>query len=813
MAQPVTPATVPAPHPNPNRWRILGLLGVAQLMLILDVTVVTIALPNISADLGLGRQQLTWVVSGYTLAFGGLLLLGGRAADLFGARRLVVLGLSVFAAASLLAGLAPTGWALLAGRVLQGLAAAFLSPSALSLVVRTFDGAERDRALGIWSALGGGGAALGVLLGGLLTAGPGWSWVFFVNVPVGVLLALTLHRALPPDAPGRSPGRLDLLGAALVTAATGTLIYALIQAGDRGWTSAVTGLLAATAVALYLAFVVRIRHAAYPLMDLGLLLRRPVAVGTLLVLVATALMITVFFLGSFYFQRHLGYDALRTGLLFLPVALATMAGATIAGRVLARTGPRLLGPAGLVVGGIGMWVAAAADGPTTLVAVVAVAAAGTGAVFVVASATALGQVGPHEAGLASGIVSTFHEFGASLGAAVVSSIAAASLAGTSAAGVSRGFATAAVVAAVAAVVTLAIAPGRRGSGDPENGDDTRPDVTIRPAAAADVPAIARIWLEGWPDGHEGHVPAALVAERTPASFDERARARVGQTWVVDSGGTVAGFVVVVDDEVEQVYVDRRWRGRGVAERLLRHAEAVISQGGRRTAWLAVVAGNTRARRFYARLGWQDRGPFTYEAQTATGTFPVPAHRYERELGSTLRTTSQPQSLLRRRWATLAGLGFAALVAFDLVSGVELAPVLAASAAVYLGAAALRRPAAAWPLFFATVVVITVARLLEDRLEPTWVILVGAVALGSTAYCAGPPAPATGCRCRPWPCSALAPPPAPPCWSTPSSAPTWWPPASSATPPGTPTTTGSTGSSSAPWPSSASCSTPRWRWRS
>src|SRR5918999_3126831 len=470
MARPAATATVPAPRPDPRRWRILWLLGVAQLMLILDVTVVTIALPDISADLGLGRQQLTWVVSGYTLAFGGLLLLGGRAADLFGARRLVVLGLSVFAAASLLAGLAPTGWALLAGRVLQGLAAAFLSPSALSLVVRTFDGAERDRALGIWSALGGGGAALGVLLGGLLTAGPGWSWVFFVNVPVGVLLALSLHRALPPDAPGRSPGRLDLLGAALVTAATGTLIYALIQAGDRGWTSTATGLLAAAAPALYLAFVVRVGHAAHPLMDMGLLLRRPVAVGTLLVLVATALMITVFFLGSFYFQRHLGYDALRTGLLFLPVALATMAGATIAGRVLTRTGPRLLGAAGLVVGGIGMWVAAAPHRPPALAAGGGVPAAGTGAVFVVASATALGQVGPNEAGLASGIVSTFHEFGASLGAAVVSSIAAASLAGTSAAGVSRGFATAAVVAAVAALVTLAIAPGRQTSGGGDAGD-------------------------------------------------------------------------------------------------------------------------------------------------------------------------------------------------------------------------------------------------------------------------------------------------------------------------------------------------------
>jgi EmrB/QacA subfamily drug resistance transporter len=461
MAHQATTSAVPAPHPYPRRWRTLGVLGVAQLMLILDVTVVAVALPNISADLDLGRQPLTWVISGYTLAFGGLLLLGGRAADLFGARRLVVVGLVLFAGASLLAGLAPTGWALLVGRVLQGLAAAILSPSALSLVVTMFDGAERDRALGIWSALGGAGAALGLLFGGLLTAGPGWPWVFFVNVPVGLLLGLSLRRSLPRDTATRSPGRLDLLGAALVTAATGTLIYALIQAGDRGWTSPATGVLAATAVGLYLAFVVRVQHAANPLMDLNLLVRRPVAVGTLLVLVATALTITVFFLGSFYFQNYRGYNALHTGLLFLPVALATIAGATVAGRVLARLGPRLLGAAGLSVGGIGMWAAATVDGSVAILAGVSLAAAGTGAVFVVASATALGQVSVSEAGLASGIVSTFHEFGAALGAAVVSSLAATSLAGTSLAGFSRGFATAAVVAAVTAVVTLAVAPGRQ----------------------------------------------------------------------------------------------------------------------------------------------------------------------------------------------------------------------------------------------------------------------------------------------------------------------------------------------------------------
>jgi hypothetical protein len=309
------------------------------------------------------------------------------------------------------------------------------------------------------------------------------------------------------------PGRLGLFGAALVTAATGTLIYALIQTGDRGWTSAATGLLAATAAGLYLAFVVRVRHAAHPLMDLRLLVRRPVAVGTLLVLVATALMITVFFLSSFSFQNYRGYNALHTGLLFLPVALATMAGATIAGRVLARLGPRLLGAAGLSVAGVGMGVAASVDGSAATVAGVSLAAAGTGAVFVVASATALGQVSPSEAGLASGIVSTFHEFGAALGAAVVSSIAATSLAGTSAAGFSRGFTIAALAAAVAALVALAVAPGRQAppgstpatehkDGSARSTSVRAPvggcavtGVRLRRATVADVTAIARIWRE------------------------------------------------------------------------------------------------------------------------------------------------------------------------------------------------------------------------------------------------------------------------------------------------------------------------------
>jgi EmrB/QacA subfamily drug resistance transporter len=447
--------------PDPRRWRILGFLGVAQLMLILDITVVAIALPHIEADLGLSRIALTWTVSAYTLAFGGLLLLGGRIADLVGAKRVVLTGLLLFTAASLVTGLADTAGVLLAGRVAQGVGAALLSPAALSLVVTLFDGDERNRALGVWSALGGGGAALGVLLGGLLTAGPGWPWVFYVNVPIGVVIAVALARMLPSVGAAAPRARLDLLGAALVTASTAAVIYGLIGAGDRGWLAASTGWLILLGAVGYLAFVVWQRRAGSPLMDVRLLARRPVATGTFLILMATALMIAVFFLGTFYFQHARGYGALRTGLLFLPVALATMLGANLTGRAIGRVGARPLAVAGLIVAAAGMAAPAIRLHPTAVVLGVAVAAAGTGALFVVASATALGQVAPHEAGIASGIVSTFHEFGASIGAAVVSSVAAASLVGDTLRGFENGFVVAAVAAGVGAVVAGFLTPRAR----------------------------------------------------------------------------------------------------------------------------------------------------------------------------------------------------------------------------------------------------------------------------------------------------------------------------------------------------------------
>ena len=444
--------------PHPLRWRILGFLGIAQLMLILDVTVVAIALPHMETDLGLSRAAVTWTVSAYTLTFGGLMLLGGRIADLLGAKPVVLTGLLIFTGASLLTGLAGSADMVVGGRIGQGVGAALLSPAALSLVVALFDGDERNKALGVWAALGGGGAALGVLLGGLITAGPGWPWVFFINVPIGLAIVAALAVMLPATAGRRPRPRLDVLGALLVTGSSAALIYALIQAGDDGWLTAVTGGLVLLALVGYTVFAAWQKRASSPLMGLALLTRRPVTTGAFLILMATALMVAVFFLGTFYFQHARGYGALRTGLLFLPVAVATMLGANLTGRILARFGARPLAVAALLIAAAGLVVPAWTLQPVAVTIGIAVAGAGTGALFVIASATALGQVAWHEAGIASGIVSTFHEFGASIGAAVVSSVAAASLVGAGLDGFHDGFLVAAIASVGAAVIAGLLTP-------------------------------------------------------------------------------------------------------------------------------------------------------------------------------------------------------------------------------------------------------------------------------------------------------------------------------------------------------------------
>ncbi|MFJ6650837.1 MFS transporter [Streptomyces sp. NPDC091290] len=454
--------TVQQDHPpaDPRRWTALALICAAQFMLVLDVTVVNVALPDMAADLDLGRSTLTWVVTAYTLCFGGLMLLGGRLADALGARRILLTGLALFTAASLLTGLAQSAPMLLGGRIGQGVGAALLSPAALSLVTSTFHGAERNKALGVWAAIGGTGSAAGVLLGGALTNGLGWPWVFFINVPVGLLLLVVLPAVIPVRAP--QPARLDIPGALLVTAGTASLIYGLVEAGDSGWTDPSTLLALAGAAAAYTAFAAVERASRAPLMDLRMFTRRPVLAGAFLMLIATALLISYFFLGSVYLQHIRGLSPLRTGLVFLPVAVATGIGAHLASRLVGTIGSRPTAVAGMTL-------AAAGTVPLTrlsqtgnvyagLLPGFVIATLGIGAVLVTAMTTALAMVEPAESGLASGVVNTFHEVGGSIGVAVVSTVAASGFEHGSAAGFRYAFTVCAVAAGAGAVVALGLVP-------------------------------------------------------------------------------------------------------------------------------------------------------------------------------------------------------------------------------------------------------------------------------------------------------------------------------------------------------------------
>jgi EmrB/QacA subfamily drug resistance transporter len=448
------------PPTDPRRWAALAVICVAQFMLILDVTVVNVALPDMAADLHLDRATLTWAVTAYTLCFGGLMLLGGRLADALGARRTLLAGLALFTAASLATGLAGSAAMLLGGRIAQGVGAALLSPAALSIVTSTFHGTERNKALGVWGAIGGSGAAAGVLIGGALTAGPGWQWVFYINVPIGLAVLAALPALVPASAP--QPARLDIPGALLATAGTGLLIYGLVEAGDAGWGDTATLLPLAAAVVLYAVFVAVERAVRAPLMDVRMFTRRPVLAGAFLMLIATALLIAYFFLGSVYLQHVRAFSPLKTGLLFLPVAVATGLGAHLASRLVGRVGSRAVAVGGMAIAAVGSvpLTRLSADGSvyTGLLPGFVIASMGLGTVFVTATTTALGMIDHHEAGLASGVVNTFHEVGGSIGVAVVSTVAASGIESGSVGGFTDAFTVCAVAAAASAAVALGLVP-------------------------------------------------------------------------------------------------------------------------------------------------------------------------------------------------------------------------------------------------------------------------------------------------------------------------------------------------------------------
>lgn len=452
-----------------SRWLTLTVLCLIQFILIIDITVVQIALPTIDADLSLGRDALTWVISTYTVCFGGLMVLGGRLADARGARRLLLVGLAIFTAASLLCGLSQNAALLLTGRAAQGVGAAVVSPAALSIIVRTFRGAERNRALAVWGTLGAAGIAVGVVLSGALTGGPGWRWVFFINVPIGVLVFAAVPFIVRRDR-SRAQQPVDVPGGLIVTLATGLLVYGLIAAGDSGWATPRTLVPIAVALLLYLGFVSIENRVRVPLMRIETLTRRPVVAGTSVIMIATVLTISMFFLSSLYLQQTRSFTPLRTGLLFLPVAIATAAGAHLGAQLIARLGARTVAVLSFVVAAAGaalmMQVAVDGNPYRQLLPGFLLASFGIGPAFVAATSTALGNVPADEAGVASGIVNTFHELGGGVGVAVMSTVAAASISSPSptAEGYQQAFLLCAVLAAVAAALALMLVP----SGAPSN---------------------------------------------------------------------------------------------------------------------------------------------------------------------------------------------------------------------------------------------------------------------------------------------------------------------------------------------------------
>jgi EmrB/QacA subfamily drug resistance transporter len=440
----------------PSRRVALALLASAQLMLVLDVTVVNVALPDIGVALHLQRGELPWVMTIYTVFFGGLMLLGGRIADLFGARRLTLIGLALFTASSLLCGLSQDAATLLAGRSLQGVGAALMSPAALATVMTLFTGPDRGKALGVWSALAGAGSALGVILGGLLTTEAGWRWVFTINVPIGIALLVAIPLAVPArPRPGAAERGLDVPGAVLVTAGTGAAIYGLINVGSRGWAAASTVLPLVLAAVIWAVFPGLERRVRRPLLVVGLLGRRAVLAGSFLMLAATGLLVGGFFLGSFALQHAHGYSALHVGLVFLPVAVATIAGAQAGSHVLTRVNARNVAVTGLALAAAGYAIAARWPQPAMLVTGLSLAALGIGATFVTAFTASLTDADPAEAGLRSALVNTFHELGGAAGVAVLSSAAGAGLVMAQLS--SHDFARAFAVGAVGAAVSLAIA--------------------------------------------------------------------------------------------------------------------------------------------------------------------------------------------------------------------------------------------------------------------------------------------------------------------------------------------------------------------
>ncbi|MCX4580926.1 MFS transporter [Streptomyces sp. NBC_01571] len=415
---------------DPRRWRLLVFVALAQFMVLLDTTVVNLALPAIQSDLGAGPTAIEWVLTSYILCFGGLMLLGGRTADRWGRRRTFLLGALLFTAASLLCGLSGDAGLLIAARALQGCGAAFLSPAAMSLVTTTFPrGRERTTALAVWAALAGLGGTLGVIAGGLITDSLSWRWIFYINLPFGAVAVagvLLLSRGRPDTAVRGS--RPDLAGAATVTAGLAALVYAIVNIQDHGAASPPYVLApAAAALVLLAAFVLIERRAADPLMPLHLFATRSLATAGLGRVLTSGVQASVLFLCSYYLQRTLGYSTLRSGFAFLPLGIVAILVTAPATRVMHRAGPRpvyLAGAAGSLLGLL-LLTQAPADGNYLLHLLPALLILGASmqCCGIPVNVHGVSDIPPHQQGIASGVLVAAFQVGASLGVATVATSA------------------------------------------------------------------------------------------------------------------------------------------------------------------------------------------------------------------------------------------------------------------------------------------------------------------------------------------------------------------------------------------------------
>ena len=411
-----------------NPWVVLVLICIAQFMVILDATIVNVALPSIQKDLDLSEGNLQWIVNAYTLVFGGFLLLGGRAGDLLGRKRLFLIGLVIFTAASLLDGLASSEGMLIGARALQGLGAALVSPAALSIISTTFaEGAERARALGVWAAIAIGGSAVGLVLGGFLTQYLSWPWIFFVNVPVGVVAFVLSLRLIPESRDEHAHRSYDVAGAVTVTGGLMSLVYAIVGAQSSGWGSAKTIGFFALAAVLLAAFVAIETRSQAPLVRLSIFRIRSLLTANVSMFLAASGMFAMFFFNTLYLQRVLGYGPLTAGLAFLPFTAGIMISAGLASQFAPRIGVRPIAAAGLVLTAAGLVLLTQLPVHGSYVAdvlpAILLSALGMGAVFMPLTLIATTGLEDADQGLASGIFNTSQQIGGALGLAVLSTLA------------------------------------------------------------------------------------------------------------------------------------------------------------------------------------------------------------------------------------------------------------------------------------------------------------------------------------------------------------------------------------------------------